>query len=217
MSHVPHLRCNVARLDEEIVGRVWPHLAGPFEVDHRVDNDVGNMDPLWSEFMCNRLGEDPLGGFGWRKTGKTGLAAQRRRVAGGDDHAVTRFDHRRRRPANEMQQGHDVDLEVPLEDGRVDLQEVAEDAANRVMDDDLRVTELVSNAAIASSIALLSLTGSANGSAYPSAFQGGVPSSGVARAFRVSAPGLTAFKGLRLTQTPVSPDLCNLRRSPHPD
>src|ERR1700704_5335389 len=25
----------------------------------------------------------------------------------GDDHAATRFDHRRRRPANEMRQGHD--------------------------------------------------------------------------------------------------------------
>jgi len=48
MGYVPYLRCNVARLDEEIVGRVWPHLAGPFEVDHRVDNDVGNMDALWS-------------------------------------------------------------------------------------------------------------------------------------------------------------------------
>src|SRR4030088_1841418 len=54
------------------------------------------------EFTCDRFGEDPLDGFGWRKTGKIGLAAQRRRVAGGDDHAVTRFDHRRRRPANEI-------------------------------------------------------------------------------------------------------------------
>src|SRR3981189_2604745 len=147
MSHVPYLRCNVARLDEEIVGRVWMHLAGPFEVDHRVDNDVGNMDALWSEFTCDRFGEDPLGGFGWRQTRKIGLAAQRRRVAGGDDHAVTRFYHRRRRPANETQKGHAGDLEVSREDGRVDLLEVAEDAANRIMDDDLRGTELVSDAA----------------------------------------------------------------------
>ena len=48
MSHVPYPGCNVARLDEEIVKRVWMQLAGPFEVDHRVDNDVGNMDALWS-------------------------------------------------------------------------------------------------------------------------------------------------------------------------
>src|SRR3979411_3206561 len=106
MGYVPYLRCNVARLDEEIVGRVWPHLAGPFEVDHPVDDDVGNMDALWSELTRDRFGEPPLGGFAWRKTGKIGLAAQRRRVAGGDDHAATRFDHRRRRPANEMRQGH---------------------------------------------------------------------------------------------------------------
>ena len=59
MSHVPYLRCNVARLDEEIVGRVWPHLAGPFEVDHRVDDDVGNMDALWSELTRDRFGEHP--------------------------------------------------------------------------------------------------------------------------------------------------------------
>src|ERR1700716_1079245 len=131
----------------KIVRHVWMQLAGPFEVDHCVDNDVGNMDALWSEFTCDRLGEDPLGGFGWRETSEIGLAAQRRRVAGGDDHAVTRFDHRRRQPANEMQQSHDVDLEVSLEGGRVDLLEVAEDAANRIMDDDLRGTEIVSDAA----------------------------------------------------------------------
>jgi hypothetical protein len=116
----------------KIVRHVWMQLAGPFEVDHCVDNDVGNMDALWSEFTCDRFGEDPLGGFGWRETSKIGLAAQRRRVAGGDDHAVTRFDHRRRQPANEMQQSHDVDLEVSLEGGRVDLLEFAEDAANRI-------------------------------------------------------------------------------------
>src|SRR4030088_3312540 len=114
MGYVPNLRCNVARLDEEIVGRVWAHLAGPFEVDHRVADDVGNMDALWSELTRDRFREHPLDGFAWRKPGKIGLAAQRRRVAGGDDHAATRFDHRRRRPANEVQQGHDVDLEVSL-------------------------------------------------------------------------------------------------------
>ncbi|MEA2966945.1 MAG: hypothetical protein QOE78_206 [Alphaproteobacteria bacterium] len=64
MSHLPYLRCNVAWLDEEIVRRVWMQLAGPFELDHRVDNDVGNMDVLWFEFTCDRFGEDPLGGFG---------------------------------------------------------------------------------------------------------------------------------------------------------
>jgi hypothetical protein len=78
MSHVPYPGCNVARLDEEIVKRVWMQLAGPFEVDHRVDNDVGNMDALWSEFTGDRFGEDSLGGFGGRKAGKAGLAAQRR-------------------------------------------------------------------------------------------------------------------------------------------
>ena len=59
MGYVPYLRCDVAPLDEEIVGRVWPHLAGPFEIDHRVDDDVGNMDALWSELTRDRFGEHP--------------------------------------------------------------------------------------------------------------------------------------------------------------
>ena len=46
-----------------------------------------------------------------------------------------------------MQQGHDVDLEVALQHGRVDLLKIAEGAADRVVDDDLRRAELAGDAA----------------------------------------------------------------------
>ena len=46
-----------------------------------------------------------------------------------------------------MQQGHDVDLEVSLQHGRVDLLKIAEGAPDRVVDDDLRRAELAGDAA----------------------------------------------------------------------
>ena len=43
-------------LDKEIVGCIGTASARPLEVNHRVDQDIGDVDPFWPQIPCDRLG-----------------------------------------------------------------------------------------------------------------------------------------------------------------
>ena len=73
------------------------------------------------------------------KPAKLGLAAEGGRVARHHDRAASRVDHRRRERAGEVEERHDVDLEVALEVGGLDVEEAAERAADGVVDEHARV------------------------------------------------------------------------------
>ena len=118
------------------------HLPRPRQIDDRIDHDVGDVHPLRPEVARHRLGQDALRRLGGREAGEVRLSTQRRRVAGRDDGAGTRLDHRRREPAGEMQQPHDVDAEVLLEHRRVEVEKVRERAADGIVDQHRRRPEL---------------------------------------------------------------------------
>jgi glycolate oxidase len=134
MRDVPDFIGNRRRLDEEVVGPILEARARPRDVDHRVDDEIGDMHPLWSEVARHRLGQDALRRLGRREAGEAGLAAQRRGVAGDDDGALARALHRRRQPAHDMEQAHGVDLEIAGEQRWLDLAKRAEAAGNCVVD-----------------------------------------------------------------------------------
>src|SRR5258708_7884866 len=85
MRDVPDLLGDRCRFDEERVRPVGPPLARPGEVDHRINQHVGDMDAFGPELAPDRLGEDALRGFRRGKAGEVRLAAERRRIPAGDD------------------------------------------------------------------------------------------------------------------------------------
>ena len=101
------------------------------------------MHTLRSESAGHRLGEDPLGRLRWRKACEVRLPTVSRRVARTQNHAAPGFDHRRSDQPAQMEQRHRVHLEVTLQHIGVDRQEVAERAADCVVDDDGRIAHLV--------------------------------------------------------------------------
>ena len=64
MRKVPDLLRDRRRLDEEFIGRVGLHFSGPGQIDHRVDQHVGHVNPFRTELARYRLGENPLRRFG---------------------------------------------------------------------------------------------------------------------------------------------------------
>jgi hypothetical protein len=64
---------------------VRPPLARPGEVDHRIDQHIGGMDVLRTDFARDRLGEDALRRLGRREACEIRLAAERRGIPAGDD------------------------------------------------------------------------------------------------------------------------------------
>src|SRR5579863_10589099 len=81
MRSVKNLVGDGRRLDEEAVGPILEALARPRHVDHRVDDDIGDMHALRSHVACDRLGQDALRRLGRREAGKAGTAPQCRRIA----------------------------------------------------------------------------------------------------------------------------------------
>jgi hypothetical protein len=61
VCNVPGLIGNCSGRDEKLVGLVLEALAGPRNVNHGIDDNVGNMDTLRSQLPSHRLGEDALG------------------------------------------------------------------------------------------------------------------------------------------------------------
>ncbi len=143
MGDVPDLLRNRLRLDEEVVRSLRPALPRPFEVDHRIDHQIGDVDAPRPQIARHRLGENPLRRLGRREPRKAGLATQCRRVAGCDDCTLAGVDHRRGEPPRQIQQAHRVDLEVAIEDVRIDLAERAERAADGIVDHDSGAAEIV--------------------------------------------------------------------------
>jgi hypothetical protein len=56
MHEVPDLLGDRRRFDEELIRRVGPPLARPGEVDHRIDQHIGDMDALGPDLARDRLG-----------------------------------------------------------------------------------------------------------------------------------------------------------------
>ena len=65
-----------------------------------------------------------------------------RRVAGGDDEPFARLDHVGCQTLGQIKKTHRVDLEVAVEQFRFDVEECAPAAADRIMDEALRVPHL---------------------------------------------------------------------------
>src|ERR1700741_2579182 len=137
MREMPGFVRNRGRLYEEIVRLALEALAGPREVDHGIDHEIGHVNALRADLTGDRFGENALRGLGRREAGEVGLAAYSRGVAGADQRAAI-AEHLRRSPACEMQKRHHVDLEVALQDVGRDIQEGAEGAADGIVDHDLR-------------------------------------------------------------------------------
>ena len=96
MDDVEDLVGDRGRLGEELVGLVGGQQgAGAWLVDQRVDGDVGDMHALLSQVAGERLAEDALRRLGRRENRRVFLAPVSRGVAGGDDGAPPRRDHRR--------------------------------------------------------------------------------------------------------------------------
>src|SRR5215475_8061323 len=94
MHEMPDLVRDRARLDEEFVGPIVVTLPGPLKIDHRVDNDIGYVNALWTQLASNRFSQDPLRRFGGCETCETALAPQCRCIAGGNNGALALADHR---------------------------------------------------------------------------------------------------------------------------
>ena len=76
MNHVPNLVGDRGRLDEEwVIRRLGSHRPGPFQVDNRVDHNVGDMNAFRSQFY-DGFGEYPLRRLGWGKSAKRRFSTQ---------------------------------------------------------------------------------------------------------------------------------------------
>src|SRR5258705_9381202 len=61
MGEMPDLVGDIRGLDEEVVRLVRTERAGPFQVDHGIDDEIGDMNAFWTELARHRLRQDPLG------------------------------------------------------------------------------------------------------------------------------------------------------------
>jgi len=73
MRDVPDFVGDCRRRDEKFVRRVGETLARPLEIDNRVDEHIGHVHALRSDFARDRFRENPLRGFGRRESGKLAL------------------------------------------------------------------------------------------------------------------------------------------------
>lgn len=93
------------------------------------------MDAFRAEFACHRLSEDALRRLRWRKARKVGTPAKRGGIPGHQNCAALGSHRRRRETAGEIEEAHRVDLEVVVQHARLDLQERAPHAADRIVDE----------------------------------------------------------------------------------
>lgn len=49
------------RLDEKVVWFIRHQFASPLEIDHYINDEVGHMRALWSDFPGHGFGEDSPG------------------------------------------------------------------------------------------------------------------------------------------------------------
>lgn len=141
MGHLPNVFRDINRVAKEVVWCVRVSLARPGQIDYRIYCDVGNVDTQWSGVTGHRFSQDTLGGFSRRKTRKTRFASIRGGVAGADDTAPTRFNHRGHKLLPKMQQRHGIDLKILPESLGVHVEEVAKSATHCVVYHHLRVTQ----------------------------------------------------------------------------
>jgi hypothetical protein len=94
------------------------------------------MDALGAELARDRLRKNALRRLGRSETCEQGLAALGGRVAGDKDRSAFGF-HVRHGPPRDMVERHDVDPEIGFEHRGIDIQEIPERAAHRVMYDRL--------------------------------------------------------------------------------
>jgi len=57
---MPRLFRDSDRLDEELVWLILETLARPGHIDHRINNNVGDMNALWSKLPRYGLGQNAL-------------------------------------------------------------------------------------------------------------------------------------------------------------
>ena len=93
------------------------------------------MDALRPDFARDRLGEDALRRLGRREACEIRLAAERRGIPAGDDRTLSCGYHGWCKTTSKVQQRHGIDLEIAVHDLRVDVQEIAESAADGIVDE----------------------------------------------------------------------------------
>src|SRR4029077_12868412 len=123
LREVPRLFGDGGRLDEELVRLVLETLAGPGDVDHGVNNDVGDVNALWPELPRHRLGQNALRSLGWSEAGEGWSTPQSGRISCHDDIAVVGTYHCRREATGQVKQSHRVDLKIAVKHGWIDFQE----------------------------------------------------------------------------------------------
>ena len=92
------------------------------------------MHAFRPEIARHGLRQNALRRLGRRESGEARLAAPRRRIAGDDERAVARLDHRRNDALRERHQRRDVDAEVLLQPRRVGFQRREKPARHRIVD-----------------------------------------------------------------------------------
>jgi Periplasmic binding protein len=142
VCHMPNLVRDRRGLNEKVVWPLRPALPRPLQVDHGVDDNIGDVHAFRTQIARHCLGKYPLRRLGRGETGETRLAPQCRGIPSGNDRALARGDHRRSKSPREVQQAHRIDLKIAVENLRIDLAECAECAADGVVDDDVGIAEI---------------------------------------------------------------------------
>src|SRR6202165_3147700 len=125
-------------LDKEFIRRFAKTFAHSRHVDYGIDENVGHVDAARSEIARDRFRQNALGGLGRRKAGEVRLAAKRGGVAGDENRALARLDHRRRHFARQIQETHDVHSKIMFELLRVDFEKGSPASSHRIVDEDIR-------------------------------------------------------------------------------
>src|SRR6516164_6130357 len=132
VCNVPCLVGNCCGCGEKIVGLGFETLAGPRHVDHRIDDNVGNMHALGAQVSRHRLGENALRRFRWCEARKVRTTSLCGCIAGHNDGPLTGGYHGRCDTTRKVEQAHRVDLEVPIECRWVDFHERSPGAAHSI-------------------------------------------------------------------------------------
>ncbi|MCT1015632.1 hypothetical protein N0664_05045 [Pseudomonas aeruginosa] len=134
---MPNFIGYIGRLNEEIVRSLGAGSTSPGNIDHGINEHVSHMYPLRPKLSCDRLSENTLSCFGRGKPREVAFASKRRGIPCGDDRTGACLDHRGGDVPCQVKKRHDINLEVSIQDGGINLYEVPKGATNGVVNNDI--------------------------------------------------------------------------------
>jgi hypothetical protein len=60
VGNVPYFLGDVGWLNEKVIRLIGTGRACPFKINHRIDQDVGDVNSLWAEFSGHRFRQHSL-------------------------------------------------------------------------------------------------------------------------------------------------------------